>query len=192
MLKKSIIFGFILTANPAFSQTGERGYFGGYETLEMAMNRFTYFAGEFGYRFDRKNRLRMTVMEVKLTERHLSSGWEAAAVDGRDVEGYLRGYEMHYDRFISKHWYIIANLGYYNDEYNHTELAQNLNNKTMTIGTGVGYKRENLFGVKHLYLNFSVPVRYYFNRIEETRLSETTIRPHVIVNNMWLFFGYEF
>ena len=134
----------------------------------------------------------MTIMEVKLTEQHLSSGWQSAAVDGNDVEGYFRGYEMHYDRFISKHWYVSANLGYYNDEYNHTKLDEGLENKTLTIGTGIGYMRNDLFGVKHLYLNFSVPVRYYFNHIEETKLGETTIRSHVIVNNIWLFLGYKF
>ncbi len=182
----------ILTANLAFSQTPARGYFVAYETLEMAMNNFQHFAGEIGYRFNQKNQMRMTIMEVKLTERHLSSGWEAGAVDGNDVEGYFRGYEMHYDRFIFKHWYVSANLGYYNDEYNHTKLEEGLENKTVTIGTGIGYTRNHLFGIKHFYLNFSIPVRYYFNHIEKTKLGETTIRPHVIVNNMWLFLGYKF
>lgn len=182
----------LLTANLAFAQTGDRGYFGAYETLEMAMNKFEHFAGEFGYRFNQKNQLRMTIMEVKLTERHLSSGWEAAAVDGNDVEGYFRGYEMHYDRFFSKHWYYSANLGYYNDEYNHTELDEDVKNQTVTIGGGIGYMRNNLFGINHFYMNFSIPIRYYFNHIDETKLGETTIRPHVVVNNMWLFLGYEF
>jgi hypothetical protein len=191
-MRNLIIIICILAANLAFSQTPERGYFGAYETLEMAMNNFKNFAGEIGYRFNQKNQLRLTIMEVKLTERHLSSGWESAAVDGKDVEGYLRGYEMHYDRFISKHWYVSANLGYYNDEYNHTELDESLENKTLTIGTGIGYMRNGLFGIKPLYLNFSIPVRYYFNQIEETKLGETTIKPHVVVNNVWLFLGYKF
>ena len=182
----------ILTANLAFSQTADRGYFVAYESLEMSMNNFKNFAGEIGYRFNQKNQLRMTIMEVKLTERHLSSGWEATAVDGKNVEGYLRGYEMHYDRFFSKHWYVSANLGYYDDTYNHTKLDEGLENKTVTLGTGIGYTHNHLFGIKHFYLNLSIPVRYYFNPIEKTKLGETTIRPHVVVNNMWLFFGYKF
>ncbi|MCI0555590.1 MAG: hypothetical protein L0287_31990 [Anaerolineae bacterium] len=182
----------ILAANPAFSQTPERGYFGAYETLEMAMNNFKYFAGEIGYRFNQKNQMRMTILEVKLTERHLSSGWEAAAVDGNDVEGYFRGYEINFDRFFSKHWYVSANLGYRSDEYNHTLLDESLENKTMTIGTGIGYTRNHLFGIKHFYLNFSMPVRYCFNHLDETKLGETTIRPHIVVNNIWLFLGYKF
>lgn len=191
-MKNFAIMICLLTAKLAFSQTPERGYFGAYETLEMAMNDFKYFAGEVGYRFNQKSQMRMAVMEVKLTERHLSSGWEAAAVDGNDVEGYLRAYEMHYDRFFSKHWYVSANLGYRNDKYNHTELDESLANKTLTLGTGIGYTRNHLFGIKHFYLNFSIPVRYYFNPLEETKLGETTIRPHVIVNNIWLFLGYKF
>ena len=182
----------ILTTKLAFSQTPEGGHFGAYETLEMGMNNFKYFAGEIGYRFNQKYQVRMTIMEVKLTERHLSSGWGAAAVDGNDVEGYFRGYEMHFDRFISKHWYVGANLGYYNDEYSHTVLDESLENKTLTAGIGIGYTRNHLFGIKHLYLNLAMPVRYYFNHIAETKLGETTIKPHIVVNNLWLFLGYKF
>lgn len=191
-MSKLAIIICIFTATLAFSQNGERGYFAAYETLEMAMNNFQNFAGEVGYRFDQKNQMRLTIMEVKLTERHLSSGWEAAAVDGSDVEGYFQGYEVFYDRFIFKHLYVSASLGYYHDTYEHTKSDERLANKTFTMGTGIGFTTSNLFGVKHLYLNFSIPVRYYFNPIEETMMGETTIRPHVVVSNIWLFLGFKF
>jgi hypothetical protein len=152
----------------ASGQAPQRGAFVAYEILEMAMNEFRYFAGEVGYQFGPKYRTRLTGLEVDLTERHLSSSWEAVAVDGEDVIGYLRGYEAHLDRFFSKNWYVSGSLGYYEDRYEHTVLGESLENQTFTVGSGIGYRRENLFGVGHLYLNFNIPVRYYFNQIEET------------------------
>lgn len=68
-------------------------FFIGYETFEKAMNKFQNFAEEVGYRFNDKNQIRLMIGEVKLTERHLSSSREAAAVDGDNVEGYFRIYE---------------------------------------------------------------------------------------------------
>ena len=191
-MNKFVVTIILLISVNSFAYAGENKFFVGYETLEMAMNKFQNFAGELGYRIDDKNQIRFTIMEVKLTERHLSSKYEAAAIDGKNVEGYFRGYEAHYDRFFSKHWYVSANIGYYNDSYEHTILDEVIENKTLTIGSGIGYMRSNLFGVEHLYLNFSVPVRFYFNKLDETKLGETTVRTHLIVNNIWLFVGYEF
>ena len=88
---KKIVIGLFITmsANILFAQNDGKKIFVGYETLEMAMNKFQYFAGEIGYRFDKKNQVRLSIMEVKLTERHLSSKYEAAAIDGKNVEGYF-------------------------------------------------------------------------------------------------------
>ena len=179
-------------AHEASGQSPERGVFVAYETLEMAMNKFRHFAGEVGYQFGAKYRARITIMEVDLTERHLSSSWEAGAVDGEGVVGYFRGYEVHADRFVYRNWYVSGSLGYYADSYEHEERNESLENQTMTVGSGIGYQRDNLFGVRHLYVNFNIPLRYYFNRIEETEWGDTTIRPHVVVNNIWLFVGYKF
>lgn len=156
------------------------------------MNRFRNFAGEVGYRFDSRYQVRLTIMEVDLTERHLSSSWEAYAVDGEDVVGYLRGYELHLDRFVLGNWYVGANIGYYADTYEHTELPDRVENETLTLGLGLGYSRANLFGIDHLFFNFALPVRYYFDQIEETKLGDATVREHLVVNNMWLFVGYQF
>jgi hypothetical protein len=186
-----------LASMPAFSSqaqafTDEKRVFMGYEALEMSMNRFRNFAGQLAYRLDSRHRARLSVMEVKLTERHLSSKWEAAAVDGNNVEGYLRGYEAHLDRFFSKNWYVSGSVGYYEDTYQHTLSEALLENRTPTVGAGVGFLKRDLFGVKGLSLDASLPVRYYFNRIEKTKLGDATIRPHVVVNNLWLFVGLEF
>lgn len=171
-----------------------KGMFIGYETLEMSMNKFRYFAGEIGYRFSSEHQLRLMVGEVKLTERHLSSEWEAYAVDGQNVEGYFRIYEMNYDRFIFKQkpWYAGASVAYVRDKYQSLISDDHLVNETATVGFSIGYKRTNLFGVKHLYINASMPFRYYFNSIPETQWGETTIREHKFVNNIWLFIGYKF
>ncbi|QXD13924.1 hypothetical protein GQ464_010670 [Rhodocaloribacter litoris] len=176
----------------AQGQSRQEGFFVAYEILEMAMNEFSNFAGEVGYRLNPKYQMRLTVMEVNLTERHLSSKWEAAAVDGENVEGYLRGYEAHIDRFFAGNWYVSGSVGYYEDRYAHTELDESLENRTFTVGSGIGYARANLFGIRGLYVNFDIPVRYYFNHIEKTQWGDTTIRPHVVVNNIWLFVGYKF
>ncbi len=192
MMKKWILIIALFATKGALAQINARGYFVAYEILEMSMNDFQYFAGEIGYRFEKKNQIRLTVMEVKLTERHLSDKYEALAIKGGNVKGYFRNYEINYDRFFSKHWYVSLNSGYANDKYQHTKLGAGIDHKTFTIGTGVGYIHSNLFGIKHFFLNFSIPVRYYFNHIEETKLGDSTVRPHIIVNNMWLFLGYKF
>ena len=135
--------------------------------------------------------IRFSVMEVDLTESHLSSSWQAYAVDGDHVEGYLRGYELHLDRFVRGGFYVGVNAGYYADTYEHTVLPDRIENETATVGLGLGYSRSNLFGVPHLHVDVSSPIRYYFNQIERTRLGDATVREHVVVNNLWLFVGYS-
>jgi hypothetical protein len=131
-------------------------------------------------------------MEVNLTERHLASSWESYAVDGKGVKGYFRGYELHADRFFWGNWYLGSNVGYYADRYEHVTLPARVKNETGTVGIGLGYSRTNLFGIKHLFMDFSNPFRYYFHQIKETTLGDATVRSHIIVNNMWLFVGYRF
>src|SRR5574341_464533 len=82
-----------VAAGTVQGQSPDRCFFVGYETLEMSMNKFKNFAGEVGFRLSPKHQLRLTVMEVDLTERHLASKWESAAVKGPNVEGYFQGYE---------------------------------------------------------------------------------------------------
>jgi hypothetical protein len=187
------IFAFLLLLGAAelVAQTQETGLFVGYETLEMSMNNFANFAGEVGYRVSRKYQARLTVMEVNLTERHLASTWESAAVDGPNVEGYFRGYEAHVDRFFKGDFYVSGALGFYRDQYRHRTTGRSIDNRTFTVGSGVGYTRSDLFGVRGLYVNVDMPVRYYFNGIDRTTWGETTILPHVVVQNIWLFAGIK-
>lgn len=169
---------FSLLFNLVNAQNKDRSsFFIGYETFEMTMNKFQNFAGEVGYRFNEKDQIRLMIGEVKLTERHLSSSWEAAAVDGDNVEGYFRIYELYYDRYFGKrkNFYYSGNVGYVKDEYNHLISDNGLENETVTIGFSIGYRKENIFGIKHLYTNISLPFRFYLNDIPETQWGETTI-----------------
>lgn len=169
-------------------------FFIGYESLEMTMNRFQNFAGEIGYRLDKKNQIRLMIGEVNLTENHLSSKWQAAAVDGNDVEGYFRIYELYYDRYFGKrsNWYYSGSVAYVRDQYNHLISENSIDNETATVGFSIGYRKENLFGLNHLYINAAIPFRYYLNSIPETQWGETKILSHKFVNNIWFFIGYKF
>jgi hypothetical protein len=194
IMKRLIIGGMMIItlSAAALAEESQRHIFVGYEILEMAMNNFKNFAGEIGYRLDGRNTIRLSIMEVNLTERHLSSNYEAMAIDGENVTGYFRGYEASLDRYFSDRFYASASLGYFSDTYEHTILDERLKIETMTLGTGIGYRRFDMLGIKGAYLHFSIPIRFYFNKIDETRLGETTVREHLIVNNIWLFLGYEF
>jgi len=184
----------VLSSTVAAQRDDRSSFFIGYETFEMAMNDFQNFAGEVGYRFNDKNQIRLMIGEVKLTERHLSSSWEAAAVDGENVEGYFRIYELYYDRYFGKrkNFYYSASVAYVEDSYNHLISENSMENKTATVGFSIGYRKDNLFGIKHLYTNIAIPFRYYFNDIPETEWGDTKILAHKYVNNFWFFVGYNF
>lgn len=182
--------------SPVFAQQKkfEKDFIIGYETLEMTMNKFRYFAGEVGYRISRNSQIRLMIGEVNLTERHLSSKYEAVAVDGENVEGYFRIYELNYDRFFGKNkrWYYGGNIGYVYDQYKHKVLGNELENHTFALGPHIGFQEMDLFGVNHLYINISMPFRYYFNPIPEQQWGGTKILEHKFVNNLWLFVGFRF
>lgn len=189
---KTLALGLLLgLPSSLFAQGGNRGPFVGYEITEMGMNNFRHFAGEAGFRFGTRYQARLSVMEVAVTERDLA-GWWSAAVDGRNVHGYLRGYELHVDRFFRGNWYASANAGYYANEFKHVRLDQRIWNETLTAGVGIGYSRANLFGVRRLHLDVTFPVRYYFDGIDETRLGDAKVNAHKVVPNSWVFVGYRF
>ena len=191
----AVFLTFLLTITMSLgAQTAQlepRGAFVSYEITEMVVNYFRYFGGEVGFRFDQKHQVRLTVMEVVVSERDLA-GWWSAAVEGKGVEGYLRVYEISVDRFFGGNWYAGANAGYIANEFRHVTLPQRIWNETPTIGIAIGYSRANVFGIRHLHINFTMPVRFYFNGIEETKLGDATVRTHKIVPNTWLFIGYKF
>lgn len=190
----TLAFIFLSISASAGQNSTNRTFFVGYETLEMMMNKFQYFAGEAGYRINSRTQLRLMVGEVKLTERHLSSKYEAVAVDGPKVEGYFRIYEFNYDHFFGKNrrWYFGANIGYVNDRYEHRITGDRLNNHTLALGPHIGFQKMDLLKIKPLYVNISMPFRYYFNPIPEQQWNDTKVLEHRFVNNLWLFLGYKF
>lgn len=190
----SIIFCTSAAAQKNDTLAKTKKWFVGYETLEMSMNKFKYFAGEIGYRINPRHQIRLVIGEIKLTESHLASSWQARAVDGDNVEGYFRIYELNYDYFIGKrrNWYYGANIAYVNDQYEHMISDKKIDNHTFTIGLHAGYQFMDLFGIKHLYINASLPFRFYFNQIPEQKWGETTVQKHALVDNIWLFVGYRF
>ncbi len=168
-----------------------RGGFVGYEVSEMAMNGFRHFAGEAGIRLNRRHQIRLTVMEVVVSERDLA-GWWSAAVDGEGVAGYLRAYELSADRFFHGNWYAGINAGYIANEFRHVTLDERIWHETVTAGVAVGYARANVFGVRRVHINFTMPARIYLDDIDETQLGQATVRAHRVVPNTWLFIGYWF
>lgn len=178
-------------AAPSLPRSSERAFGVAYEISEMSINGFRNFAGEMRYRFGERHQVRLSVMEVKVTERDLA-GWWSAAVSGGGVKGYFRAYELHGDRFVKGHWYLSANVGYIANTFEHVTLHDRVTNRTPTAGLGIGYARSNLFGVRGLSINITNPVRYYFHEIRETKLGAATVRAHKLVPNTWLFVGFEF
>lgn len=157
----------------------------------MPVNRFRNFAGELRYRFGDRHQVRLSVMEVDVSERDLA-GWWSASVRGEGVKGYFRAYELHADRFFRGNWYVSANAGYIANTFELVTLRDRLRNRTPTAGVGIGYSRSNVFGVKGLSVDFTNPIRYYFDDIKETRLGSATVRAHKFVPNTWLFVGFKF
>ncbi|MCL4821066.1 MAG: hypothetical protein KJ067_18165 [Vicinamibacteria bacterium] len=169
----------------------ERGAFVAYELTEMAMNGFRNFAGEVGFRFGPRSQVRLSVMEVRVSERDLA-GWWSAAVDGPGVEGYLRAYEVEADRFFKGNWYAGLNAGFVANRFSHVRLPERLSHRTATAGVTLGYSRAGLFGWRRLHLDVAMPMRLYLDGIAETRLGDATVRAHKIVPNTWVFVGYRF
>ncbi len=169
----------------------------GYDLGEMAFNRFQNFSGELGLKFKNDHTIRFIYQNVKLTEEHLSSDF-ASAVEGENVSGLWNGYELLYDipiyRFKSGNSFIYGGLsaGYHENFYQHTILNESVEHKTGTIGFDVGFRETNIFKVKGLYINFQIPFRYNFNRLEETKLGDATVNESVFGQTISFFVGYEF
>ena len=194
----TVFFLLLLSTSFSFSQSIQADQvkqirpFIAYEFGEAAFNKFQSLSGEIGLHFQNNHMLRLTHMNVKLTEGHLSSDF-AVVVEGDDVEGKFLGFEAFYDLPVFwKGFYISPSFGYYKNEYNHLILEQNLKNNSFTIGTAISYRETDIFGVKGLYYTVSFPMRTPFNPIRETSLGETLIKGNRFDNNIWLFVGYEF
>lgn len=163
-----------------------------YELMEMGANRFHNFAGDIGYRLTSTSRLRLVIMEVDLTESHLSDDFWARIVKGGGVKGYMRGYELTYDRFVAGGLYVMANAGYIDLSFESVDTGARYANGSFSLGSGLGYRFDNPFGLKGLFINPSLPIRYFFDPVEETRLGSGTVQPIRVAPSVWLFVGFSF
>lgn len=186
-----------LNAQEVKKANQEIKFYAGYDLGEMAFNKFQNFAGEVGLKFKNSHTLRFTYMNVKLTEWHLSSGF-AGAVDGENVTGHWRGYDLIYDipvyRFKKSKMLIYGgvSLGHHKNTYQHSINEESFDHNTNTIGLDIGFRETNLFKIKGLYTNFYLPLRYYFNALEERSLGHSTIKKVKLEQILHFFIGYEF
>jgi hypothetical protein len=172
-------------------KTNANNFFVGYDFGEMAFNDFKNFSGEIGYKFESGKSIEIFYMDVVASEKHLSSDF-AQAVDGNNVSGVFKGYEIFYNLPFSSGWYFAPSLGYFTEKYQHTYLQESVSSTSPTVGVAIGYKEENLFGLKNLYYDFSFPFRYSFNSFEDTKLGDSTVKNNAIRNNLRFVVGLSF
>lgn len=173
-------------------KTCSTNFFIAYDFGEAVFNQFKSLGGEVGVRFNNNHLLRLTHTNLHLTEKHLSSNF-STAVDGKNVKGKQFGFELFYDfPVFVKGLYIAPSVGYYNNEYTHTILNEKLEKSSFTAGTAISFTEKDLFKIKGLYYRVSVPVRFNFDPIKETKLGDATIKSNLFDNNIWFFVGFQF
>ena len=158
----------------------------------MGANRFQYFAGDIGFRLSDKSQLRFVVMEVNLTESHLSDDFWAQIIDGEGVTGYMRGYELNYDRFVWRGLYYMINIGYIDMEFESVDLPLRYRNKTFSIGSGIGYRIDLPIFDNRFFINPSIPIRFLTSPFEERNLGSGTVQAFDIAPSVWVFMGFRF
>ncbi|MDE8602708.1 hypothetical protein M3I01_007190 [Marinomonas sp. RSW2] len=191
---KFYLMVFILLSTTACSnlKRPNPGPFVGYELVEMGLNEFDEFAGEVGYNFDSVNQVRLVRMDVNLKERHLKSD-EASAVTGSGVTGSFEGWEISYDRYLfDGNFFVSLNAGEYEFDYYHKNLNEMSENKSITLGAGLGYTDSNFLDVEGLYLRFSYPIRFLVDKVDEKQLGSATVNELKTLDNVWFFLGYAF
>ena len=171
--------------------TNKFDYFVGYGLGEMAFNKFQNFSGEMGVKFQNHHMLRFVYNNIKATEEHLSSDF-ASVVDGNNVRGSIKSYDLIYSLPVYKSLKLGGIIGYANDYYEHTILDESVENFSLTIGVSPGFGQTDLFKIIGFYYYFEIPIRMYFNPLEETKLGDSVVNRHFIMNNIWFFIGYQF
>ena len=190
-MKKGILL-LLMGFSTIFAEKIDRPFSASYEILEMSVNNFKYFSGDLGYQLDKNTKLRLAIMEVKLSERHLADDVWAQIVTGNNITGYMRGYELNIDYFAWKGLYFMANTGVIHMAFEHTQTKESYSNTTFALGSGFGYKYNLPFADERIYLNLSIPIRYFFNPVRETRLGTSTVNEITLAPSIWLFVGVEF
>jgi len=191
MIKKALFRWTLVVALFVSNHSYASGWFVGYEFGEMAFNDFKNIAGEVGYTFENKQSLRLSYLNILLSERHLSSS-EASAVDGDNVEGLWRGADIYYDFPIKNNYFVSPYVGYYDMKFSHTVLAESVRYKTASAGFAVSYFGDSILGVDELYWRFSLTFGYFFNELDKTTLGETVVNGGSVNFIPQIFVGYDF
>lgn len=164
----------------------------GLELGQAVFNDFNSYSGEVGMRFKNNQSFRISHMNIKMSEEHLSSDF-AIIVDGDDVEGEQFGFEAFYDfPVIWEGLYISPSVGWYRNGYHHIVLDEGFKKSSVTIGTAINFREVNVFGIKGLYYTLSFPMRTPFRPIDRTKLGDTIIKSNRFDCNIFFFVGYMF
>lgn len=191
-MRKNVLLRIIVLCTLTMpSISGAGSYFVAYELGEMAFNDFKNFAGEVGYNFDNGRSLRLSYMNVALTEQHLSSS-SVAAVDGDNVEGLWQGFDIYYDYPIPYNFFISPSIGYHDTEYSHVLLDESVRHRTATLGLAFSYLGDDVLGIDELYWRFTVTVNRRLDPFDDTMLGDSTVTGGSWDYYPQLFIGYVF
>jgi len=162
-----------------------------YEFGEMAFNKFKNSAGEIGYNFDNKHSVRLSYMNVALSEEHLSSSG-TNAVEGGNVEGLWQGVDIYYDYPVWNRFYISPSIGYHDTEYVHVQLDESVAYGTATAGLALSYLGDDVLGIDALYWRVTATVNHRFNPLGEMFLGDSVVNGDSFDFYPQIFIGYAF
>lgn len=192
MISRILIILLLLSDSAQAQDSVRSRWSASYEILEMSVNNFRYFAGDIAYALNDHEQLRFVVMEVALSERHLADDVWSKIAEGPDLTGYMRGYEITLDHFVTRRFYVMLNAAFIHLDFEHRQTKQQYRNDTFSLGTGFGYKWNLPILNERIFINPSIPIRYFFNPVEETIMGTSKINSIALAPSVWLFIGYEF
>ena len=204
-MKQIFIVVFLLNSVIGFSQKNSENNrvkpFIAYDFGQAIFNKFQSLSGEVGLRLQNHHLIRLTHMNVRFTEEHLSSKKAIpfiAPYEGGNIEGSIFGFELMYSipvvkwKDYKKAFYLSPSLGHYKKKYWHTNLDERLENSSFLVGLEISYRETNVFGIKGLYYALTLPLRFNFAPHKETYLGNTKILGDRIDSNTMFFVGFEF
>lgn len=192
MISRVLIILLLLSGSAPAQDSVRSRWSASYEILEMSVNNFHYFAGDLAYTLSENEQLRFVVMEVALSERHLADDVWSKIAEGPNLTGYMRGYEITLDHFVTRRFYVMLNAAFIHLDFEHRLTKQQYRNDTFSLGTGFGYKWNLPILNERIFINPSIPIRYFFNPVEETIMGTSKINAITLAPSVWLFIGYEF
>ncbi|MEM6830771.1 MAG: hypothetical protein AAF551_09670, partial [Bacteroidota bacterium] len=167
-----------------------------YDLGQAVYNRFQSISGEVGLRLSNDRLIRITHMNVNYVEAHLERKKAIPLIspqEGGDVEGSIFGFETFYSLPVYKRpgrkeaLYLSPSFGYYKKKYWHTKLNERFSNRSFLVGLEISYREYDLFKVKGLYYNVTLPLRFNFTPHGKRMLGETKILGDRIDTNSMFF-----